>query len=180
MKRNYILTIALLGLFFFAACDKNDSYMTRLEDERNARSEYLKKNGITEENLLNEGVYYQELYTPEDADNKSKKVEIGDEVVFYYTSYFLDGRVFQSNVISGKFEPLTVRISNTFTGYRIRKGVVSGTVISGWPPALLKMSEGTKALVVIPSSRARVGYGAVPSYTTLVSEIEVEEVRKNN
>ncbi|MBS9768788.1 MAG: FKBP-type peptidyl-prolyl cis-trans isomerase, partial [Flavobacteriaceae bacterium] len=62
-----------------------------------------------------------------------------------------------------------------------------GSVIKGWIPALLQMKEGMRAKVVIPSNMAYGFYGTsnpdvtfipIPSYTTLVFEIEVKEVRK--
>ncbi len=189
MIRRYFPIFTLLGLFIFTACDKNDSYLKRIEDERDARSKYLSENGITEKNLLDEGIYYQELYTPENAGSDSTRVEEGDEVVLYYTGYFLNGLKFKTNVLSGKFEPLTVRILNKYTGQVIEQGVATRSVISGWAPALLKMSEGTKARIVVPSNRAYRMYGTIdrretdipiPGYTTLVYEMEVEEVRKSN
>ncbi|PVX49896.1 FKBP-type peptidyl-prolyl isomerase-like protein [Balneicella halophila] len=181
MIRKYILYLFAFSsiVFFSASCDDNETYQTRIEDERNDRKRYLNEHGITKEHLLDEGIYYQELYVPTDT-TESKKVEAGDHVVVYYTGYFLDGLVFDSNVLYGKFEPMTVHIQDNYNAQIIRQGVAAGSVIRGWPPALLEMHEGTKARIVVPSNMGYgyYGNGNIPGYTTLVFEIEVEEVRK--
>lgn len=185
MIRKYTLFIAFLSLVFLSSCDKDDNYQTRMEDERHERGDYLARNGSFE--LLPEGVYYQELYTP--TDKNAKKVEAGDDVVVYFTGYFLNGLVFKTNMLSGKFEPRTIRLINEYAGQIINRGVTAGNVVSGWPPALLKMKEGTKARIVVPSNKAFNFYGTsnpmetnitIPGYTSLVYEIEVQEVRKPN
>ncbi len=179
MTRKYILFFSLLISALFYGCSEDDNYQTRMEDERNERGRYLKENGITKEHLLEDGIYYQELLTPENSA-EAKKVEVGDDVVIYYTGHFLNGMVFDTNVLDGKYEPMTVRVLNKYSGQIIRRGVASGSVISGWPPALLQMREGTKARIVVPSNQAYGIYGSngIPGYTTLVFELEVEEVRK--
>lgn len=174
----YLFIFAFFS-FFFASCGEEDTYQTRMENERNERNKYLKQQGITNKHLLDEGVYYQVLYTPENVEN-AKKIEVGDEVVVYYTGMFLDGTIFDSNVLHGRYEPMTVRIQNRISGEIINKGVSAGRVIQGWPPILLQMYEGSKARGVIPSNRAYGIFGSsgVPGYTSLVFEFEVEEVRK--
>lgn len=183
MIRKYILFITLLGsiVFFTTSCDDQETFQTRMEDERNERQRYLEEVGITKDNLLDAGIYYQELYTPKDKTN-AKKVEVGDEVVIYYTGYLLNGLVFDNNVISGKYEPMTIRIVNKHTAQIIQQGVAAGNTIQGWPPALLEMYEGTKARIVVPSNLAYGVYGnnGIPGNTTLVFEIEVEKVRKES
>lgn len=181
-KKIFLIILIVNSITVFTSCDKQDTYQTRIEDERRDRARYLEEHGITEKDLLPKGgVYYQELYTPTDT-TKETRVEINDDVVIYYTGYFLNGMVFDSNVLSGKFEPMTVRIQNQFLGQIISQGVASGNVITGWPPALLKMYQGTKARIVVPSNRAYGVYGTkgIPGYTTLVFELEVQEIRKPN
>lgn len=175
----YLFILAFLGIFA-ASCGEENTYQTRMEDERKDLRKYLDKHDITEKNLLSSGVYYQELYTPEDT-SKNTRVEVGDDVVIYYTGYFTDGMIFDSNVLSGKYEPMTVRIAGAYTGYILSQGVTTSQVITGWPPALLEMHEGSKARVVVPSNRGYGIYGTsgIPGYTVLVFEIEVEEVRKS-
>lgn len=183
MIRNFFLAITLLFASFclFSACDNQETYQTRMEDERNQRARYLEEHGITKENLLPEGIYYQELYTPADA-TAATRVKVGDDVVVYYTGYFLNGLVFQTNMLSGKFEPRTVRLINKHVGQIILQGEAVENVITGWPPALLKMHKGTRARIVVPSNRAYGAYGRrqIPGYTTLVFELEVQETRKVN
>lgn len=179
MIRKYILIITIISTAFLSGCGEEDNYQTRMENERKERSHYLRENGITTKHLLDDGVYYIELFTPANTA-EAKKVEVGDDVVVYYTGYLLNGMVFDSNVLSGKFEPLTVRIQNRLSGQIIKQGVASGNVISGWPPALLQMHEGTRARIVVPSNRAYGMYGSngIPGYSSLVFELEVEEIRK--
>ncbi len=179
MKRRYILFFSLLIGAFFYGCSEDDNYQTRMENERKERGRYLEKNGITKKHLLDEGIYYQELIVPKNI-SEAKKVEVGDDVVVYYTGYFLNGMVFDTNVLYGKYEPMTVRILNRYSGQIISRGVATESVIPGWPPALLQMHEGTKARIVVPSNQAYGIYGGkgIPGYTTLVFELEVEEVRK--
>ncbi len=184
MKNKYILFFGLLVLGLATSCSKDDNYLTRMEDEREERSAYLDRNGTFE--LLPEGVYYQVLKAPENPD--APNVEVKDEVVVYYTGYFLDGRVFKNNVLDGKYEPMTLRILNKLTAQVVERDVVTRSAIQGWVPALLKMQEGTKARVVIPSNRAFGIFGTgdymvtnipIPGYTTVVYELEVAEVRKS-
>ncbi|PIF01801.1 MAG: hypothetical protein CR996_02380 [Draconibacterium sp.] len=181
MKNKYILFFGLLVLGLATSCGKDDNYLTRMEDEREERSAYLERNGTFK--LLPEGVYYQVLKAPENLD--APKVAIKDEVVVYFTGYFLDGRVFDNNVLNGKYEPMTLRIVSKLGAQIIREGAANGYTIEGWVPALLEMQEGTKARVVIPSNRAYpygktdgLGNIIIPMYTTLVFDLEVVEIRK--
>lgn len=181
IAKHILFVLGISSMVFFTSCGDEETYQTRMEDERKERAEYLKKQGITKEHLLDEGIYYQELAVPADTTDATK-VEIGDDVVVYYTGYLLNGLVFDSNVLSGKFEPMTIRILGTLSGQIIKQGVASGSVITGWTPALLQMHQGTRARIVVPSNRAYgvYGSGSIPSYTSLVFELEVQEVRKSN
>ncbi len=178
MKRIYILFYCLFILGLATSCSEEDNYRTRMEKEREERSEYLAKNGFTSENLLEDGIYYKEIKAPTNPD--APKVEIGDEVAVYYTGYFLNGLVFENNVLKGKYEPMTVRIQHRLAGQIMDKGNVTGTIIQGWAIALLQMRAGTKARAVIPSNRAYgfLGTRVIPSNTTIVFDLEVVEVRK--
>ncbi len=85
---------------------------------------------------------------------------------------------------------MTVRIQHRLSGQIIKRGVVYRPVeVEGWMPALLQMRVGTKARIVVPSNMAYGFYGTnyyeetdipIPGNTTVVFEIEVEEVRKAN
>lgn len=175
--RNYIIFIVLLS-FGFISCDDGDNYYSQMEKERDVRSEYLSKNGISDDFLLKDaGIYFQILKTPIDADN-AKSIKIGDKVIVYYTGYVLDGKVFDSNIISGKFEPLIIWITGSRQGYMIKNGVTSGTVIAGWVPALLNMKEGMSARIVVPSSLAygMVARPGIPAFSTLIFDLELEKV----
>ncbi len=171
-----LLTISLIFVFAgLFSCSEDETYQTLLEDERNERLNYLAEHGITEKAVIEGGVYYQELLAGE-----GDTAKIGDNVAVYYTGYFLDGRIFDTNVLDGKYEPLTVQLAGIYTGYIVQNGVASGTVIQGWPPALLQMQAGSKARVVVPSSLAYGIYGSsgIPGYTTLIFEIEMVDIRR--
>lgn len=171
--RNYFILITLLVSIGFTSCDDADTYQTLLEKERKLRTEYLKREGFTKQS---NGVSYQTLKEPENTD--AEKVKVGDKVKIYYTGYFLDGRVFDSNVLAGRFEPLIVWIISENNGQIIKNGQASGEVIKGWLPGLLQMKEGMQERIVIPSSMA---YGTtstsgIPSFTSLVFDLEVTEI----
>jgi len=98
------------------------------------------------------------------------QVEKGDTVVVHYEGKFLNGKFFDST--KQRKQPLEF---------------VYGTkmqVIEGLDEIIGKMREGEKALAILPSEKAfgKTGSstGIIPPYTSVIYEIDLVEVRKNN
>lgn len=91
----------------------------------------------------------------------------GDTAMVNYVGQLLGGKVFDSN--QSRDHPFTFRVDR-------------GVVISGWDQILQLMRPGDKWLIIIPPE---LGYGRrgappiIPSYATLVFEIEVIGVKKD-
>jgi len=110
---------------------------------------------------LPSGIYYLSL-TP----GKGKKIEEGDTVTVNYEGRFLNGRFFDS----------TVKRNQPFQ-------FVYGTewqVIRGLEEAIGMMSEGEKALIILPSEMAFGNTGSsnnfIPPFTSLIFEVEILKV----
>lgn len=96
-----------------------------------------------------------------------QKVEDGDTIVVHYKGTLEDGTVFDSSYSRG----------NPFSFV-----VGSGMVIEGWDKGLLNAKEGEVLKLTIPSSMAYgpSGRGTIPPNATLIFEIEVLEVKKQD
>lgn len=138
--------------------------MAKMEQRKFAEpgeiAEYIKQNNITVK-PTESGLYFIEQ-----AKGKGPTIAAGDTAYVHCTGTFLDGKDFFTT--RGE-EPLEVIV-----------GI--GMVIPGWDQALVMMSNGGKAKLIIPSDLAYgetgVGEGLVPPYTPLVFEVEVMSVKK--
>jgi FKBP-type peptidyl-prolyl cis-trans isomerase len=131
------------------------------QEEAQAIQKYMKDNNITPTTVLPSGL----IYVEKQAGSGPKPVT-GKKVKVQYTGKFLNGTTFDSSV--GKGEPLEFPI-----GQR--------AVIEGWDLGIALMSQGTKALLIVPSKLAykERGYGdAIPPNSTLVFEVELVEIEK--
>jgi FKBP-type peptidyl-prolyl cis-trans isomerase len=131
------------------------------QEEAQAIQKYMKDNNITPTTVLPSGL----IYVEQQAGSGPKPVT-GKKVKVQYTGKFLNGTTFDSSV--GKGEPLEFPI-----GQR--------AVIEGWDLGIALMSQGTKALLIVPSKLAykERGYGdAIPPNATLVFEVELVEIEK--
>jgi FKBP-type peptidyl-prolyl cis-trans isomerase len=131
------------------------------QEEAQAIQKYMKDNNITPTTVLPSGL----IYVEKQAGSGPKPVT-GKKVKVHYTGKFLNGTPFDSSVDKG--EPLEFPI-----GQR--------AVIEGWDLGIALMSQGTKALLIVPSKLAykERGYGdAIPPNSTLVFEVELVEIEK--
>jgi FKBP-type peptidyl-prolyl cis-trans isomerase len=105
------------------------------------------------------GLYYIEV-DPGD----SIKIVNGNVADVYYKGYFLDGRVFDSNLEDE--DPWTVWIPDE-------------DLIQGWNEGLKLMSKGSKGILIIPYDLAfgENGTSSIGPYMTLIFDIEIEDVR---
>ncbi|XP_074644440.1 peptidyl-prolyl cis-trans isomerase FKBP2-like [Tubulanus polymorphus] len=102
---------------------------------------------------------------PEDCKIKSKKNDI---LHMHYTGKLEDGTEFDSSIPRG--EPFTFTLG-------------SGQVIKGWDQGLLRMCEGEKRKLIIPSD---LGYGdrgappKIPAGATLIFEVELIKIERRD
>ena len=165
--RNKIVAAVLLALaFVVVSCDPAKKYE---EEEKSLIADYIDDNNITVA-PDSHGLYYIES-TP----GTGEKIATGDSVGVYYTGYYLNGKVFDSN-------------TDDDTPFRFRVGTYY--LIEGWSVGLPYMRLNAKAKLLMPSS---LGYGTsgygyyntygqyitvIPGYTPLLFEIEVVELTR--
>ena len=109
--------------------------------------DYVAANALTNMEKTSTGLRF--LLTkafPDSAQAKS-----GQQVRVRYTGTLLDGRRFDSNVDNG----ITFRVGE-------------GTVVKGWEETIVKLREGEKATIIIPSSLAYGTTGRRPTSTSPV------------
>ena len=93
-----------------------------------------------------------------------------------YTGRFMDGTMFDTSIEAD------AKAGNIYAEGRpyepIEFAVATGRVIQGWDEALLMMSKGSKAKLIIPSSLGYgpQGYGQIPPYAPLTFEVEMVDV----
>ena len=108
------------------------------------------------------------LYYIERVEGSGEFITDGDSADVWYTGYFFDGRIFDSNI---EGEPYVVTIPSMY-------------LIEGWNQGLRLMREGSKGILILPYY---LGYGEtgfwdntgqmkIPPYMTLIFEVEIESV----
>ncbi|HEC44985.1 MAG TPA: hypothetical protein ENI20_19415 [Bacteroides sp.] len=106
------------------------------------------------------------LYYSIDSAGDGELISDGNLVELWYTGYFLDGRVFDSNLGTG-----LMSLEMPATGY-----------IPAWDEALRLMRKGAEFTFIIPY---QLGYGPyaqgqIPAYQTLVFDIKIYNVVTGN
>lgn len=117
------------------------------------------------------------LYFIENKKGSGPAVEVGKTVKFNYTGRLLSGQVFDSSIEDIATEAGVAYPGRTYEPLEIVVGV--GNVIPGMDEGLLKMKQGGKATLIIPS---KIGYGArgsgsIPPFSSMIFEIEVVSVK---
>ncbi len=109
----------------------------------------------------NEGIYYISLQP-----GNGKKPKKGKNITIHYEGRFLNGKFIEST--KKRSQPLDFIFGSEMI------------VIKGIEIAVEKMTEGEKALVIIPSDLAfgagGAGKGIIPPYTSLIYELELLKV----
>jgi len=121
--------------------------------DENTLIEYMAEQGLTPERTRS-GVYIIHKSKP-----SKDLIKWGERLSVDYKGYFLDGEIFDSSYKRGK--PLKFRV---------------GQMIPGWNEALLSLSRGSKATLLIPSHLAygKRGMGKiVPADANLAFDIEI-------
>ncbi|ORX60791.1 hypothetical protein BCR36DRAFT_314611 [Piromyces finnis] len=138
----------------------------RKEKEAAAAAEKLEASQNKKEEKVEEVKFTKQIITKGDKTRFPKK---GDLVKCFYTGSLPDGTVFDTNIgkVNRKKIPLQFKVG-------------TGRVIRGWDEALLTMSRGEKAKVVIQPEWA---YGfkgnpeaGIPPNTELTFEIILEDI----
>ncbi len=160
IKRLFWVTILTIAVSVFHFSCLKDVETRTYEQEMAELDKYVKEEGITGNQLFN-GMYYVEQTA-----GTGMRAEIYDVVVIEYVGYLIDGTEFGKNKPDEEFS--------------FQLG--TGQVISGLDYGIRLMHEGEKAKLVIPSP---LGYGyyqtgSIPSYSTLIIEVELIEVRRKN
>lgn len=159
-KKHFFIIILTIAISVFHFSCLKDVETRTYEQEMAELDEYVKQEGITGNQLFN-GMYYIEQTA-----GTGVQAEIYDVVVIEYVGHLLDGTEF------GRSDPEEE--------FSFQLG--SGQVISGLDYGIRLMQEGEKAKLVIPSP---LGYGyyqngSIPSYSSLVIEVELIEVRQKH
>lgn len=132
------------------------------EHERELIQQFLADSNFTADSTAS-GLYYIEQI-----EGTGELIKDGDRLDIWYKGFFLDGRVFDSNINESKF-PVTVGVTQ---------------LVDGWDEGLKLMREGSKGIMIVPYY---LGYGEqglwdqygrtlIPPYMTLVFEIEIDDV----
>jgi FKBP-type peptidyl-prolyl cis-trans isomerase len=133
------------------------------------KAEEQKKEGVIflEKNKSNEGIQVTAsgLQYKHNVEGAGAQPDADDEVTVHYEGRLIDGTIFDSSIKRG--EPATFGLNQ---------------VIPGWTEGLQLMKEGGKATLYIPQN---LGYGAqdmgtIPAFSTLVFEVELIKVNKND
>ena len=133
------------------------------------KAEEQKKEGVVflEKNKSNEGIQVTAsgLQFKHNIEGAGAQPDADDEVTVHYEGRLIDGTIFDSSIKRG--EPATFGLNQ---------------VIPGWTEGLQLMKEGGKATLYIPQN---LGYGAqdmgtIPAFSTLVFEVELIKVNKND
>ena len=149
-KMDKTLIIIVFALLFFSSCIEDQPDYA--QEEIVKREQYLNDNNITVA-PTSSGLYYIEtLEGTGAAPTEGVMVEVG------YSGKLLDGYEFDAGEFKYKFG--------------------SGQVINGFEEAISYMKKGGTATAIIPSHLAYGAYsiGSIPSYSTLIFDLELLEV----
>jgi FKBP-type peptidyl-prolyl cis-trans isomerase FkpA len=132
------------------------------EYESELIQQFLSDSNFTSDSTLT-GLYYIEQ-----VEGTGEYIRDGNWVDVWYKGYFLDGRVFDSNIGGDVF---SVQVPQS-------------AVIDGWHEGLRLMRNGSKGTMIIPYDLAYGAWGnyddfgrlKIPPYMTLVFEMEIDSI----
>jgi len=160
MKMKKVLTPVLLVVIISITCFSCDPSRKWEKDENKQIESFIATRGDTIFEKMPSGLYITTLQegtgiAPDDYDTVSVR----------FTGYWLDYRIFDSNV--GLAQPLSFIVG-------------SGYIIEGLDEGIRYMKKGGRAKMVTPSSLAYGGMGIrgiIAGYTPLLWDIQLLEVR---
>ena len=143
--------VVLAFMITIISCDPAEK---KEKEEEEAIASYIASNSTIQFERKESGLYFYEVQA-----GSGTLVTTGDTAYVKYTGKLLDGTVFDSNV------------SKTDT---LKFAVNEGYVLEGFDEGLTYMSEGSKAIFLLPSYLA---YGSsgyyFPSYTPVLFDVEL-------
>lgn len=176
MRKLSVFVFAIVGLL--AGCVSDDENMQIIFERDVAEiGKYVNENPIPSvKELIDNGTGIRIYWTS--VSNSGNKAEVSDTISVNYTGKLLDNRVFDTSIES------VARANSIFVSSRkyepLRYPIGFGFTIPGFEFAILKMEQGDKATVIMPSLY---GYGnseqgGIPKNSPLIFEIELIEVKK--
>lgn len=133
--------------------------------------------GYLQENNLNAQPTESGLYFIETKKGTGKPAKKGQTVKVNYIGKRLDGKLFDTNIEKIAKENDMYMPQRPYEPMAVSAG--TGQMIRGFDEALTMMPKGSKAILIIPFE---LGYGNravsedIPSYSTLVFEVEMVEI----
>jgi FKBP-type peptidyl-prolyl cis-trans isomerase FkpA len=173
MTKNRFLKIfagLISALILFSCNDSSDDL--HKEKEMRLLRQYLELNNITAE-PVSSGLYY--IPVSEGAGDKPGK---DHWVIIRYTGKLINDKVFDT---TDEALALTSKIHSNAALYGNRRLYMGSMAVQGVMEGLMMMREGGTATLIIPS---HLGHGSnstglIPSYSTLVYDIELVKVIKD-
>ncbi len=119
-----------------------------------------------------------------ETSNLNLEVELNDRLTVHYEGWVFDKSINTDDYCSAKGNKFDSSKKKPFRpnpiifNFKIGKGLL----IPGWELGLLKMKKGSKRCLVVPYQLAygHRSYNMIPPYSTLIFEIELIEIEKNN
>lgn len=178
MRKLSVFVFAIVGLL--AGCVSDDENMQIIFERDLAEIEkYVNSNPIpAAKELIDNGTGIRIYWTS--VSNSGNKAEVSDTISVNYTGKLLDNRVFDTSVES------VARANSIYVSTRkyepLRYPIGFGFTLPGFEYAILKMEQGDKATVIMPSLYAygSEAVGSIPKNSPLVFELDLVEVKKIN
>lgn len=176
MRKLSVFVFAIVGLL--TGCVSDDENMQIIFERDLAEIEkYVNANPIPSvKELIDNGTGIRIYWTS--VSNSGNKADVSDTVSVNYTGKLLDNRVFDTSVES------VARANSIFVSSRkyepLRYPIGFGFTLPGFEYAILKMEQGDKATVIMPSLYAygSEAVGSIPKNSPLVFELDLVEVKK--
>ena len=178
MKKQLLLVISILSLFFISACDETETVDDRWKIENEAQfalitnnSEYTKLNSLTGNGFV--------MYKVLETGTGERSPYFTEQVKVRYTGWYKNIWTKPDTFTDEKGNFITNKIVfDTTSKNNITRTFNVNGVVDGFSTALQHMKEGDKWEVWIPW---RLGYGpngsgSILGYSTLVFEIELVDI----
>ena len=175
----YKILLLLTALIALGACgkDKEADYIT--SQEKTIDSYWATRDDNVYEKTIVEDIYRIVL----EQGDKTKAIEKGDIVSFYYKGAILSGKGLElANIFDTNIADIAKQLGlSSASELEICENVVGkGYFISGLEKGLLQMHKGETAEIIFTSSY---GYGdkamnIIPKYSPIIFEVKIEDVKK--
>ncbi len=145
----------------------------QLMEDKKAIIRYLEESGISAQ-ATSSGLYYV-IDTP----GKGIQPKQGSRVSVDYTGRLLDGKVFDTSLVDVAKKHGIYNPQRTYEAIEFQVGV--GQVIPGWDEGIMRLQQGAKGRLFIPSTLAYgsrgAGNGLIPAHATLIFEVTLLDVQ---